>query len=73
MAPMRRVPLLHAPQVATSPVVLWSAGVRFVKNSVEEEQEQALDLIAFSFYVSGSSVQKCRTMLYFLISLGSFM
>jgi hypothetical protein len=34
-----------------------------VRKSVEQEQDEALDLIAFSFLVPGSSVQKLGTAL----------
>ena len=64
--PMRRASA-DAPQMATSPVVLWSVGVGFVKNSVKVEQEQALDLIAFSFFrVFDANVQDHVVFYYFL-------
>lgn len=51
-----------APQVAKFPVVLWLIAIEsFSEESVDKELEEDSDLIAFSIFVLGSSVQNLRT------------
>jgi hypothetical protein len=47
--------------VAKSPVVLWLVAIESFSDSLDKEPEEDPDMIAFSIFVLGFSMQNSRT------------